>query len=261
MQNRPKILITNDDGIHAPGIKHLGNALKEFADLTIIAPMIDQSAVSLSITIRQPLNIKKINWHNNIPAWSVTGTPADCVKLGLAVILDKQPDLVVSGINRGTNSGRNVLYSGTVGGTIEAVFHNIPGIAFSCYDYLNPNFLATENHILKIVEYTLKNPLPGGSLLNVNFPSEQHGPLKGIKMTRQGKAYWMEDPDHRKHPSEGHSYYWLGAKLSACIEQEDSDVHWLNQGFATAVPVQVSELTDYRHIEKNKLHFDSLFDF
>jgi 5'-nucleotidase len=259
MKKRPKILITNDDGIHAPGIKHLWNALKDMADLFIIAPTTDQSAVSLSITLRQPLNIQKISWPEPTLAWSVNGTPADCVKLALAVILDSKPDLVVAGINRGTNSGRNILYSGTVAGTIEGVFHHIPGIAFSCHDYFDPDFLQAESYIPKIVDYIIKHPLPTGTLLNVNFPAKEHGLMKGIKMARQGKAYWMEKPTKRDHPFEGHSYYWLGAEWYECQEQENSDVYWLEKGFATAVPVHIAELTDHNHITQSKDHFDSWF--
>lgn len=125
MKKKPKILITNDDGIHAPGIRHLWTALKDIADLVVCAPAMEQSAVGLSITIRHPLHIQKIKWHAsesaNAITWAVNGTPADCVKLGLSVIYDEQPDLIVSGINRGTNAGRNVLYSGTVAGAIESV--------------------------------------------------------------------------------------------------------------------------------------------
>lgn len=259
MKKRPKILITNDDGIHAPGIRHLWNSLRELADVVVIAPATDQSAVSLSITLRQPLNIQKVFWDDSSPAWSVNGTPADCVKLGLTVILEEPPDLIVSGINRGTNSGSNVLYSGTVAGAIEGILHQIPSIAFSCHDFFDPDFQQAENSISQIVDYIMQHPLPLGTLLNVNFPAKEHGKPKGIKMTRQGKRYWKEKPAKRDHPSEGHSYYWLGTELYQCEEHTDSDVYWLDQGFVTAVPVHVGELTDHVHMSKNKDHFDAWF--
>src|SRR5262245_61117668 len=120
-----RILVTNDDGVHAPGIKHLWQSLRAFADLTVVAPAQEQSAVSLSITIRLPLLIEKVEWEKDVPVWSVNGTPSDCVKLALNVILDQKPDLIVSGINRGNNSGRNLLYSGTVAAAIESVIHEI----------------------------------------------------------------------------------------------------------------------------------------
>jgi 5'-nucleotidase len=259
MRKLPKILITNDDGIHAPGIRHLWNALKNKADVIVVAPSEEQSAVSLSITLRSPLHIHKVGGFDATESWSVTGTPADCVKLALSVILDQKPDLVVSGINRGTNSGRNILYSGTVAGTIEAVMRHIPGIAFSCQDYYNPDFVTAEAFIPKIVDYVLAHPLSEGSLLNVNFPGKDHGKPLGVKLTRQGKGYWMENPDKRHHPSEGHSYYWLGTKLFECDENMDSDVYWLQQGYVAAVPVHVGELTDHGHLSQNKKHFDSWF--
>lgn len=256
---KPKILLTNDDGVHAPGIKHLWNALRNIADLSIVAPATDKSAVGLSITLREPLVIQKVSWPEQTPAWCVNGTPADCVKLALSMILDSQPDLIISGINRGTNSGRNILYSGTVAGVIEAVFHHIPGIAFSCHDYFDPDFHQAEEVIPKIVDYILRHPLPTGTLLNVNFPPKEHGKCKGIKLTHQGKTYWKEKPTKRDHPYEGHSYYWLGVDLYECDEAEDSDVAWLEKGYCTAVPIQISELTDHSHIAAQKHHFDSWF--
>ena len=259
MKTLPNILITNDDGIHAAGIRHLWQALRNHASVTVAAPSVEQSAVGLSITLRHPLHIEPNPNFNNTPAWSINGTPSDCVKLGLNVIMKDRPDLVVSGINRGNNSGRNLLYSGTVAGAIEAVMHDIPGIAFSCYDYHHTDYSLVESYIPMIVEYVLKHPLPKGTLLNVNFPSKTHT-IKGIKLTRQGQGYWMEDPDKRHHPSEGHYYYWLGTKLYECDELEDSDVYWLQQGYAAAVPVHVGELTHHAHLASQKNHFDGWFE-
>jgi 5'-nucleotidase len=258
MKEKPNILITNDDGINAPGIRHLWNALNEVANVTIIAPMMEQSATSLSITIRQPLHIEKFKWPQSTSAWQVNGTPADCVKLALSVILETQPDLIVSGINRGTNSGRNILYSGTVAAVIEGVMRNIPGIAFSCRDYKEPDYQITEEYITKIVQYTLQHSLPKGTFLNINFPYKAL-PIQGLKLTKHGKEYWMENPNERSHPSEGHSYYWLGAKLATFDEEEDSDISWLNQGYIAAVPVQIGELTDYQHLKKCKNHFEEIY--
>jgi 5'-nucleotidase len=260
MKKRLKILITNDDGIHAPGIKHLYKALKEVADLVVCAPAFEQSAVGLSISIRNPLHIQKIKWTNqkDAIAWSVNGTPADCVKLSLNVIYDEMPDLIVSGINRGSNAGRNVLYSGTVAGAIEAVMHDIPAIAFSCRDFLEPNYESFEKYIPQILQHTLDNPLPSGTMLNVNFPSKEHEPVQGFRLTRQGKELWMENPDKRTHPAEGSDYYWLGAKIAQFDEHADSDISWLNQGYITAVPIHVSELTDHTHLEQHKESFANL---
>ncbi|MBS4168821.1 5'/3'-nucleotidase SurE [Parachlamydia sp. AcF125] len=256
--NRPFILVTNDDGIHAPGIKHLWQAISSFADVAVVAPSAEQSAVGLSITVRSPLHIEKITWPTNIPVWSVSGTPADCVKLGLNVILDRAPDLILSGINRGTNAGRNVLYSGTIGGVIEGIMRNIPGIAFSCYDSHDPAYSLAEQYVPLIVQHILQHPLPSGTFLNVNFPSKHFQEIKGIKLTRQGKEYWIENPDKREHPNQGHSYYWLGAKLAKFEEEADSDISLLQQGYLTAVPVHVGELTDHRHLTAHREHFERL---
>lgn len=257
MNARPKILIVNDDGIHAPGIRHLWNSLKDVADITIVAPATEQSAVGVSITLRSPLRIQQVDWPENGTAWSITGTPADCVKMGLKVILNKEkPDLIVSGINRGSNAGRNILYSGTVGGTIEGIIQGIPGIAFSCVDYFDTNYKKVEKYIPKIVDYILKHPLPLGTLLNVNFP-EYSREIQGLKLTRQGKELWGEDPHERNHPIEGHTYYWLGAKLRQFDEHEDSDIIWLSRGYIAAVPVHVGELTDLTHLKDSREHFEN----
>lgn len=256
---KPHILITNDDGIHSPGIKSLWNALKHYADVTVVAPSNEQSAVGLSITMRNPLHLRQIDWAPDADVWSVSGTPADCVKMALNVVMKKRPDIVVSGINRGSNCGRNVLYSGTVAGTIEAVMHDIPGIAFSCFDFDVPDFDGAQPHITKFLDYVLENPLPAGTLLNVNFPARAI-PLKGFRMARQAKGYWGEEPQQRQHPSEGIDYYWLGARFVEFDEHEEGDISLLKQGYVTAVPVHVGELTDHRHLEAQKSQFERHFE-
>jgi 5'-nucleotidase len=253
---KPRILITNDDGIFAPGIWHLWNAIKDFAEITVVAPAVEQSASGLSITVRDPLRIERINWSDSSAnAWAVGGTPSDCVKLALNVILQEPPHLILSGVNRGTNAGRNVLYSGTVAGVIEGVFHDIPGIAFSLGETTTPDFGALEKYILQIMNYAIKHPLPPGTFLNVNFPEKQQNPIEGIRMTSQGKEYWIEDPESRSHPS-GHTYYWLGAKLAQFKEEDNSDITWLRKGYVTVAPIHVGELTDYGHIKSHKQIFE-----
>lgn len=259
MSTRPFILVTNDDGVYAPGIKHLWKVLTEFADVIVVAPANEQSAVSLSITIRHPLRIERVDWPltNGAQIWSINGTPADCVKLALSVILPKTPQLIVSGINRGNNAGRNVLYSGTVAAVIEGIMHNIPGIAFSLMDYFNPDYEKVECYIPSIIHYCLENPLPAGTFLNVNFPKNLENGVKGIRFTKQGKEYWAENPEQREHPAEGSSYYWLGAKLAQFDEDKDSDVVLLREGYAAAVPIHISDLTHHHHVEQHRGHFES----
>ncbi len=256
MKKKPKILVTNDDGIMAPGLKYLWEALVDVAELYIVAPMIEQSGVGAAITLRDPIQILPVPWDKETPAWKVTGTPADCVRMGINVILDSPPDLIVSGINRGANSGRNVLYSGTIGGVIEGILRNIPGIAFSCVDYTNPDYKKAIHLITPLVMHMIEHPLPKGTLLNVNFPETKE--ILGIKMARQGRGYWIEDLDKRVHP-EGHPYYWLGGKWHEHDEHEDSDVHLLKTGYAAAVPIHVSELTDLDHFHDRKDHFNKFF--
>lgn len=254
--SKPLILLTNDDGIHAAGLRCLWQALNAQFDIVIVAPAVEQSSVGTSITIRTPLRIERMNWPGALEAWSVTGTPADCVKLARSTLLKKPPALIVSGVNRGSNAGRNVLYSGTVGGVIEGLMQDIPGIAFSTEDYHSPDYAPLEAWITPIVTHTLKHPMPKGTLLNVNFPEKLAQTCKGIKMTRQGKQYWSEAPQERQHPTEGHSYYWLGSQLASFDEHEDSDIYWLKKGYITAVPLHFHELTDHAHLKAHKKHFE-----
>lgn len=247
---KPKILLTNDDGIFAEGLRNLYLALKDFADLTVIAPLSEQSGVGASISLRSPLQIQKMQWQDAPKVYAVNGTPADCVKLALSVVLDDRPDLIVSGINRGSNAGRNVLYSGTIGGVIEGVLRNIPGMAVSCLDYDKPNFSLARDHVVLLSEYLLEHPLPAGTLLNVNVPSSGCE-SKGICIARQGRGYWIEDPHKREHP-DGYSYYWLGGKHPECEEGKDSDITLLSEGYITAVPIYVDELTHHEEFVKRK---------
>jgi 5'-nucleotidase len=258
---RPKILITNDDGVNALGIRHLWNALKNVGDLIIAAPSQEQSATGLSITIHSPLRVERITWPEDAEAWSISGTPADCVKMALSVLYDEPPDLIVSGINLGNNAGRNVLYSGTIAAVIEGVLHDIPGIAFSCFEEKNPQYAVAEEYIPLIVQHVLDHPLPPETLLNVNFPTKNGTRVKGFKFARQGKQYWAENPDKRSHPFGSHSYYWLGAKLAEFDEHEESDIALLKQGYLTAVPLRITEMTHHQLFEERKHHFEKLFSF
>lgn len=259
MTERPYILVTNDDGVYAPGIKHLWKVLSQIANVVVVAPASEQSAVSLSITIRHPLKIEKIEWPwaPKADIWSINGTPADCVKLALNVILPKPPQLIVSGINRGSNAGRNVLYSGTVAAVIEGVMHDIPGIAFSVADYFNPDYEKVEQYIPSIVNYLFEHPLPTGTFLNVNFPKHTEAGIKGIRFTRQGMEYWAENPEQREHPAEGSPYYWLGAKLAQFNEDRDCDITLLKEGYATTVPIRISDLTHHMLVNQEREKFEN----
>ena len=258
MQKRPKILITNDDGIMAPGLKCLWECLQEadFADLIIVAPSGERSGTGVSITWDRPLLLKKVEWPFNTPAWSIDGTPADCIKMATRVVLKGPIDLIVSGVNAGSNAGRNVLHSGTVGAVIEGVLRNIPGIAFSCENGSRPNYHVAQKYVLSIIEYVLQNPLETGSFLNVNFPEAAENLVKGFKYTRQGKGRWTEDPALHVETESGPSY-WLGGKPEELDEQEDCDISYLRKGYLTAVPIHVHELTCIEELKRKKEDFEN----
>lgn len=257
MKKKPKILVTNDDGIDAPGIRHLWNAVKGIGEIAIVAPTSEKSGSGVGLTLKQPLTIQPVKWDGETSAWKINGTPADCVRFALSVLFKEKPDLIISGINRGSNSGRNVLYSGTVGGVIEGALKGIFGIAFSCESFDQPNYAHVESYILPIVQHFLLNPQEAGTVLNVNFP-EIEGPFKGLKLARQGRGFWAENPERRVHP-DGDDYYWHGGKWVHHDEPEESDVALLKQGYITAVPIHVNELTDHQFLQKHKEHFEKLF--
>ncbi len=256
--SKPRILITNDDGIHAKGIWHLWHALKDKADISIVAPSSQKSGVGLGLTLHKPITINPVRWEGETPAWQVTGNPADCVRFGTRVVLDEKPDLVVSGINLGSNAGRNVLYSGTIGGVIEGAFRGIPGIAFSSTEFETPRFEQIEPYIYPIVEHVLEHPLSSGTILNVNFPTKFEQ-FKGVKLAKQGRGLWVEAPDRRVHP-DGAPYFWHGGEWSHHDEHEESDVALLEEGYIAAVPIHVDELTDHGFFKQRKEHFDAFFD-
>jgi 5'-nucleotidase len=254
---KPTVLITNDDGIHAHGLKHLVKGLKDFFNVIIVAPAAEQSGVGLCVSLRSPLHIDPVEWEDNTPAWQVSGTPADCVRIGVKVLLKKQPDLILSGINKGGNSGRNILYSGTVGGIIDGAIKGIPGIAFSSEDHSSPEFHHFEDQILPLVRYILEHPLPKGNFLNVTFPSNHKNLHKGYRLAKQGMGHYKEKPLKGIHP-EGKDYYWMGCDWEEYEECKESDISLLKEGYITAVPVQVIELTNRELLSERKEHFESL---
>lgn len=255
---KPYILITNDDGIHAAGIKHLWGALKDFADLVIVAPNIEKSGSGTGITFSVPLQIRPVAWEDNTKAWSVNGTPADCVKMALSVLLNRKPDLVVSGVNAGSNAGRTIFYSGTVGAIIEATLQGIPGIAFSFYDFEFPPVGSVSAPLASITRHFLAHPLPTHTFLNVTFPEKCHEKIEGFRMARQGQGHWVEDPEKRIHP-EGVPYYWLGGRWAHHDENPESDVALLQKGYLTAAPIHIGDLTDQQMFARQGQMFQSLY--
>ncbi len=248
-KKKPLILVTNDDGISAPGIRMLIAIMKEIGDVVVVAPDKPQSAMGHAITINNTLYINKINIDDDVKEeYSCSGTPVDCVKLAVHEILKKKPDLCVSGINHGSNSSINVIYSGTMSAAVEAGMEGIPAIGFSLLDYAwEADFESARDHIKKITTETLKNGLPKGVILNVNIPKLTKEKIKGIKVCRQANAHWEETFDKRTNP-QGRDYYWLTGEFVNEDKGEDTDEAALANGYISIVPVQY-DLTAHHAIK------------
>lgn len=248
MANKPLILVTNDDGVTAPGIRTLIKVMNKLGDVVVVAPDSPQSGMGHAITVDATLHVKKEHVDNGPQTeYSTSGTPADCVKLAKHEILDRTPDLCVSGINHGSNSSINVIYSGTMSAAIEAGIEGIPAIGFSLCDYdWEANFKDLEHFVKVISENVLLHGLPEGVVLNVNFPKIKK--IKGIKICRQAKGNWEEVFDKRKNPH-GKNYYWLSGKFVNLDKGEDTDEWALENGYAAIVPVQF-DLTAHHCIQQ-----------
>lgn len=254
---KPTILVTNDDGITAPGIKVLAYLMKELGNVTIVAPDSPQSGMGHAITIAKPLRLDKVDLFEGIECYQSSGTPVDCVKLAVNKVLHKKPDLLVSGINHGSNSSINVIYSGTMSAAVEGAIEGIPSIGFSFGDYSqNADFGPTQKYVLEIARTVLQNGLPAGSLLNVNFPYiNKFEELKGIKICRQAVAKYEEEFDERMDP-QGRKYYWLTGKFALNDNGEDTDEWALRNNYVSVVPVQF-DFTAYNAIPVlNNLNFN-----
>ena len=247
---KPLILVTNDDGITAPGLRNLIQYLKGFGDIVVVAPDSPQSGKGHAITVDDTLFLNKMDLDSAALAeYSCSGTPADCVKLALRELLDRKPDLCVSGINHGSNASINVIYSGTMSAAIEAGIEGIPAIGFSLCDYSwDADFGPAEAGVKKIVDESLENGIPEGVILNVNFPKAPENELKGIKVCRQARANWREKFDKRKSPS-GKDYYWLTGEFELLDDGEDTDEWALAHNYITVVPTQF-DLTAHPMIEE-----------
>jgi 5'-nucleotidase len=221
---RPLILVTNDDGIVAPGIRTLIEVMKELGDVVVVAPDSPQSAMGHAITINNTLKLEKVTLDKDLSQeYSCSGTPVDCVKIAVNEILNRKPDLCVSGINHGSNSSINVIYSGTMSAAVEAGIEGIPAIGFSLLDYSwDANFEPIKSYVKQIAQGVLEKGLPEGVILNVNFPKLSKEDIKGIKICRQAKAMWQEEFDKRTNP-QGKEYYWLTGKFVNQDKGTDTD--------------------------------------
>ncbi len=242
-KRKPLILVCNDDGITAPGLRYLIKIMNELGEVVVVAPDGPQSGKGHAITIDGILRCDEINIDDGPQTeYSVSGTPVDCVKLAVNVVLDRKPDLVVSGINHGSNSSINVIYSGTMSAAVEGSLEGIPSIGYSLNDFSwEADFKPAHQHIKSIAEKVMSEGLPHGTCLNVNIPKYEGKKYKGVKVCRQAKANWEEEFDTRKDPRR-RNYYWLTGKFVNYDKGEDTDEWALANYYISVVPVN-SDIT------------------
>ena len=240
----PVILVTNDDGVSAPGIRNLVEAIKDLGKVVVVAPDKPQSGMGHAITIGHPLRLVKVNTFSGVDAWQCSGTPVDCVKLAVDKVLHRKPDLCVSGINHGANHSINVIYSGTMSAAVEAAIESIPSVGFSLLDHsIEADFTASRKYARIIVQKMLSTKLDKHTVLNVNFPVAAEDLIKGIKICRQAYAKYEEDFIERNDPT-GRLYYWLTGEFVNFDKGKDTDVWALSNNYVSVVPVQF-DLTNY----------------
>ncbi|MBL4592665.1 MAG: 5'/3'-nucleotidase SurE [Flavobacteriales bacterium] len=240
---KPLILVVNDDGINAPGIKALISVAKEFGEVVVIAPDKPQSGMGHAITLDSTLHINKVDIEG-VLAYSCSGTPVDCVKIAVNKLLDRKPDLIVSGINHGSNSSINVIYSGTMSAALEGALEKIPSVGFSLLNHsIDADFSAAKHYAHKIIKHLLNNSYSNEMCLNVNIPNLSAELIAGIKICRQAKGNWEEEYDERTDPM-GRTYYWLTGKFVIEDDGTDTDEWALRNSYVSIVPVQ-PDITDY----------------
>lgn len=247
-----KILISNDDGIDSLGIFVLAQTLKEIGEVTVVAPATEQSAVGHAITMKFPLRCNKFYKNGEFFGYAVDGTPADCVKMGIRNIMNDQPDIVISGINHGSNTAINIIYSGTVSAAREAAIMDVPAIAVSITSHEATNFSYAAKIAQKLAQMVIENKstFPPSSLLNVNVPHLPESEIKGIKLTKQGKSTWDDRYEERKDPY-GKSYFWLKGDLIELDKTTETDQGAVNEGYVSVTPIHF-DLTDYQTYESMK---------
>lgn len=247
------ILVTNDDGVDAPGIKFLTQIAKQFGRVIVLGPDSGRSGQSHAVTMNTPLRLNEIEKSDNFEIFSSNGTPVDCVKLALHYLLEKKPDLILSGINHGANASVNIFYSGTMAAVIEGCMLNIPAVGFStCEDDYSYDLSPLRTDIETVISKVLNDGLGYRTCLNVNFP-KNYNPEKGMIVCRQGHAYWEEEFEERID-TQNRKYYWLKGKFNPLELSEDTDIWAIKHGYASVVPVS-PDLTSHDSISNLKLIF------
>lgn len=237
---KPLILLTNDDGIFSNGMKALAYALHGLGKIVIVAPDKEQSAVSSALTIQRPIRVKGFRLDDKFEAYSVDGTPTDCVKLAFFSLLKRKPDLVVSGINHGLNTSINVLYSGTVSGAIEGNLMGVNSIAISHQSHDHDSDISAAGNIArKIASYTLQNNWTEKVLLNINIPDVPPNSIQGVKVTRLCNSEWLDRFEKRLDPW-GNSYYWFSGEYKINEDDPNCDDNAVNDGFISITPLDIN---------------------
>ncbi|MBN2367008.1 MAG: 5'/3'-nucleotidase SurE [Calditrichaeota bacterium] len=244
---KPLILVTNDDGVYAPGIYALFKAMSELGDVRVVAPESERSAVGHALTMSDPLRVWEVDRYGDIFGHAVNGTPADCVKLAVKAILQKKPDLVVSGINQGPNTAINVIYSGTVSAATEGTLMGIPSIAFSLASFSKSDFDFAARFARHLAYRVLQDGVPQGTLLNVNIPALPEDQILGVKITRQGQGRYEEYFEKRVDPM-NRNYFWLAGKKLQLDNDSDVDDVAVMEGYIAITPIQF-DLTDYKALK------------
>lgn len=241
---KPTILISNDDGIEAEGIYALASEIRKFANIIVVAPYTQQSAVGHSVTMSNPIRVRRVYLGKNFFGYAVEGTPVDSVKLAVHTLLkNKKIDLLISGINQGSNAAINIIYSGTVSAATEGTILGLPSIAVSLTSYTYKNFSAAAEFAGKIAKLVLKKGLPRGTLLNVNVPALPKSKIKGVIVTKQGKSFWDDTYEKRFDPG-NREYYWLTGSMLKIDKSTEFDVIAVDRGYISVTPIHY-DLTDY----------------
>jgi 5'-nucleotidase len=249
MQKKLSILVSNDDGIFSDGISALIGELRNIADVTIVAPETQQSAVGHAITMHRPLRVREVQKDGKFFGYAVDGTPADCVKLAIRHLMQSKPDLVISGINHGSNTAISIIYSGTVSAATEGTILGIPSFAVSLTSFeSNVDYTYAAQFSRSLAEVVAEKGLPSGTMLNVNIPPLTKEEIQGVVITRQGKSVWNDEFEARRDPG-NRQYFWLKGELVELDEEEDIDQRAILNNQISITPIQF-DLTDYKMIEQ-----------